>query len=138
LSFDIRAKGYRKNQGGLASQAIKHKNKKNFFEEVSIQSRLEKELEKVKKLTGLGNDLSVIWSPNKDLDKHGEVKDNIIYVYDEDINSALKTLKHEFIHYHLKYIIEPLIKHINMQKCLIEDLVYRRVEELSDRLSKLL
>jgi hypothetical protein len=67
------------------------------------------------------------------------VKGNVVYVYDEDEERALLTLKHEFIDYHINSdVVEPLIKYINMQKCLIEDLIYGRKERLVKRFLKLL
>jgi len=61
----------------------------------------------------------------------GEVRDKTIYIYDADEEAAIKTLKHEFIHHQIhKEVVEPLVKHINLQKALIED--------FADRLSKLL
>jgi len=67
------------------------------------------------------------------------VKGDLIHIYDEHEERALLTLKHEFIDYHItKEIVEPLIKYINMQKCLIEDLVYSRKERLVKRILRLL
>jgi hypothetical protein len=84
-------------------------------------------------------DLKVMWAPNSDSKEHGEVKGNVILIYDEEKKTALETLKHEFLHYSIhKEVVEPLIKYINLEKALIEDLIYRRVEDLVDRLSKLL
>ena len=72
--------------------------------------------------------------------KKGNSSKNIgMFLYDEHEERALLTLKHEFIDYHItKEIVEPLIKYINMQKCLIEDLVYSRKERLVKRILRLL
>lgn len=105
----------------------------------SVEARLENELERLKRESGLGHDLGVRWIPNPNSDRHGEVKGGVIHIYDEDEERALLTLKHEFIDYHIsKEIIEPLVKYINMQKCLIEDLVYSRKERLVKRILRLL
>ncbi len=123
----------------MAQASLRRRNRKIAVSKNSVESKLEMELEKAKMVTGLGYDLKVVWAPNTASDKHGEVKAGVILIYDQDEENALQTLKHEFIHHHLnKGIVEPLIKHINLQKCLIEDLIYRRVEELVDRLSNLL
>lgn len=104
-----------------------------------VEARLENELERLKRESGLGHDLEVRWIPNPNSDRHGEVKGGVIRIYDEDEERALLTLKHEFIDYHIsKEIVEPLVKYINMQKCLIEDLVYGRKERLVKRVLKLL
>jgi len=100
---------------------------------------LHEELERLKGESGLGHKLRVRWVPNLNSDRHGEVKGDVIYIYDEREERALLTLKHEFIDYHInKEVIEPLIKYINMQKCLIEDLIYSRKERLVERILRLL
>ena len=105
----------------------------------AILRRLEEELRQLKVETGLGYELSVKWTPNPDSDRHGEVKGTVTYIYDDCEDRALLTLKHEFLDYHIsKEVIEPLIKYINVQKCLIEDLVYSRKERLVRRFLKLL
>ena len=87
----------------------------------------------------MGFELSVRWVPNSSSDRHGEVRGTVIYVYDDCEDRALLTLKHEFIDYHIsKEVIEPLIKYINVQKCMIEDLIYNRKERLVKGLLKLL
>jgi hypothetical protein len=106
---------------------------------VDVQSALDRKLEKMKKVTGFSQDLKVVWAPNPDSKEHGEVKGNVILIYDEEKKTALETLKHEFLHHSIhREVVEPLIKYINLEKALIEDLIYRRVEDLVDRLSKLL
>lgn len=68
-------------------------------------------------------------STNPHSDRHGEVKGTVIY--DGDPAEALRTPRHEFIDcYVCKGIIQPLVKWINMQKSLIEDLIYARKEDL--------
>lgn len=123
----------------MASQALKRKNKNQKNANANVQAALERKLERLKKVTGLGQDLRVVWAPDPDSKIHGECKENKLYIYDEDEKVALETLKHDFLHYHIhKRVVEPLVKHINLQKALIEDLIYSRVEELVDKLSKLL
>lgn len=103
------------------------------------KNRLESELERLKIDSGMGYELSVRWVPNPDSDMHGEVKGTVIYVYDDSEDRALLTLKHEFLDYHIsKDVIEPLIKYINVQKCMIEDLIYNRKERLVKSFLKLL
>ena len=105
----------------------------------SVEARLEEELERLKVETGLGCELSVKWAPNPDSDRHGEVLGTVIYVYDLCEDRAVLTLKHEFLDYHItKEVIDPLVKFINIEKCLIEDLVYDRKERLVKRFLKLL
>lgn len=104
-----------------------------------VEARLEEELGRLKIESGLGEELSVKWTPNLDSGKHGEVKGTTIYIYDDREDRAILTLRHEFIDYHVsKEVIEPLIKYINIQKCMIEDLIYSRKERLVKRFSRLI
>jgi len=97
------------------------------------------ELERLRVESGIGYELSVRWVPNLSSDRHGEVKGTVIYVYDDCEDRALLTIKHEFIDYHIsKEVIEPLINYINVQKCMIEDLIYKRKERLVKSFLKLL
>jgi len=103
-----------------------------------VEARLDEELQRLKVETGLGYELSVKLAPNQNSDRHGEVLGTVIYIYDESEDRAFLTLKHEFIDYHIsKEVIEPLIKYINIQKCLIEDLIYSRKERLVERFLRL-
>jgi len=103
-----------------------------------VEAKLDEELQRLKFETGLGCELSVKWAPNPDSDKHGEVLGTVIYVYDVCEDRALLTLKHEFLDHHItKEVIDPLVKYINVQKCLIEDLVYDRKERLVKRFLRL-
>ena len=105
----------------------------------SLEDRLREELERLKRESGLGHSLEVRWVPDPSSSRHGEVKGTTIYIYDEDGEGALQTLKHEFVDYVItKGVVEPLIKYINLQKCLFEDQVYKRKERLVDGLLRLL
>jgi hypothetical protein len=104
----------------------------------AVEAKLDEELQRLKVETGLGYELSVKWIPKPDFDRYGEVKGTMICIYDDCEDRALLTLKHEFIDYHItKEVIEPLIKYINVQKCLIEDLIYSRKERLVKRFLRL-
>ncbi|RLI46747.1 hypothetical protein DRO69_02410 [Candidatus Bathyarchaeota archaeon] len=112
---------------------------RNLKNRRELEVKLKGELEKLKMNSGMGHELRVRWLPNPNLDRHGEVKGDVICIYDEHEERAILTLKHEFIDYHIsKEIVKPLIKYINMQKCLIEDLIYSRKERLVKRILKLL
>ena len=103
------------------------------------QRRLEKELRRLKRGLNAGYNLRVRWIPDEESKLSGEVKGTVIYVYEEDEVEAIETLKHEFIDHHItKEIVEPLVEYVNMQKSLIERLIYKRKEGLVDSLSKLL
>ena len=88
---------------------------------------------------GLGAHLRLLWVPHEDSDKHGEVKGDAIIIYDKDEEVALKTLKHEFVdHIYVKDVIDPLVKYINLQKNLIDDLIYERKERIVDKMVEIL
>ncbi|MEA2089187.1 MAG: hypothetical protein U9O89_00280 [Thermoproteota archaeon] len=104
-----------------------------------IQGKLEETLARLKRDTGLGSDLRVEWHPNLGSNRHGEVKESVIYIYDADEGEAVRTLKHEFWDYHItREIVDPLIQYVNMQKNVIEGLIYKKKERVVQGLSKLL
>jgi len=71
---------------------------------------LEEELESLKKLTGMGSYLRLLWFPLEDPDRHGEVKCDVIIIYDKDDEVAVRTLRHEFFdHLITKEIVDPLV-----------------------------
>ena len=103
------------------------------------QRRLEKELGRLKRGLNAGYNLRVRWIPDEESKLSGEVKGTVIYVYEKDEGKAVETLKHEFIDHHItREVVGPLVEYVNMQKSLIESLIYRRKEELVEGLSKLL
>ncbi len=123
----------------MSSQALQKRNRKSVDDKNSVESKLMEELERIKAKVGMGHDLKLKWAPSLASDKHGEVRGNVILIYDEELEDALQTLRHEFIDYNItKEVLEPAVQYINMQKSLIESLLYRRKESLVDRLSKLL
>lgn len=126
--------------GLITNLTLHRRNKDNQKNKFGLESkRLEGELERLKMDSGMGRELRVMWLPNPNSDRHGEVKGKVIYVYDEEVEEALETLKHEFLDHHItREVVEPLIEYVNMQKRIIEGLVYRRKERLVEGLSKLL
>ena len=100
---------------------------------------LEEELESLKKLTGMGSYLRLLWIPLENSDRHGEVKGDAILVYDKDEEVAVRTLRHEFFdHLITKEIVDPLVKYINLQKNLIDKLIYERKEFIVEKIVDLL
>lgn len=102
-------------------------------------SKLDTELNRLQQLTGLGHHLELCWRPDEESDRHGEVKGSLILIYDSVEEEGLRTLRHEFLdHLISRQIIEPLVKQINMQKRLIESLIYERKELIVERFVGLL
>ena len=100
---------------------------------------LEEELESLKKLTDMGSYLRLIWIPLEDPDRHGEVKGDAIIIYDKDEEVAVRTLRHEFFdHLIVKGIVDPLVKYINLQKNIIDNLIYERKEVIVEKIVDLL
>ena len=60
----------------------------------AVQNELESELERLKRILKLGYELKVMWIPKNDSKLAGEVRGDHIYIYDEDVEVALETLKH--------------------------------------------
>lgn len=104
---------------------------------IDFQKKLETELERLKKILKLGYELKVRWIPNKKLRVSGEVRGDYIYVYDEDSEVALETLKHEFVDYAISKVIQPYKEVTNRLIALINDLAYKRKEKLVEALCKL-
>jgi len=100
-----------------------------------LERKLENELERLKKKLRLGYELKVKWIPDNGNRLSGEVKGDVIYVYDEDEASASETLKHEFLDYEISKIVEPYREVTNKLIMLINEEAYRRKEKLVKALS---
>jgi len=106
--------------------------------ELGLERKLESALERLKQTLNLGYELQVRWVPNGDGKLSGEVKDDCIYIYEENEDKALETLRHEFLDYAVSNIIEPYKEVTNRLIALINDTAYKRKEELIKILTKLL
>ena len=104
----------------------------------SIQNRLEVELQRIKEKLGVGHELQVVWSPNTELKLSGEVKNSIVYVYEPNGDTAVATLRHEFIDYLVTQAIEPYKSVANKLIQLINEAAYKKKEEIIERLAKIL
>lgn len=100
--------------------------------------QLEAELEWLKRFFWLGLELNVVWKPNPDGKLSGEVKNNLIYVYEVDEEKAVDTLRHEFLDYCLSQAIEPYKEVTNRLIRMINDDAYRKKEKIVNKLVKLL
>jgi hypothetical protein len=104
----------------------------------SLEEKLELELERLKRLLKMGYELKVAWLPKSNTNLAGEVKGETIYVYEEDLDKALETLKHEFLDYAISQVIEPYRKIANQLIMLLNEVAYRRKEELIEKLAKII
>ena len=108
-------------------------------EEQNVRVKLERELRRLQGLTGLNSSLKVNWIPNGSREIQGEVRGSMIYIYDEGLKEAVRTLKHEFIDYCItREVITPFIDLVNALIKSREAEVYRRKEKLVDFFSSLL
>lgn len=102
------------------------------------QNRLPKELERLRRKLGLGYELTVKWLPGRKMEICGEVKDNVILIYEEDEAKAIETLKHEFLDYLISRTIEPYERIANKLIGLLNDEAYLRKEKLVEVLAALI
>jgi len=100
--------------------------------------RLEAELEQLKRLSGIGFELKVVWEPSTDRVLSGEVKNNSVFVYEVDEEKAVKTLRHEFLDYCISQAIQPYKDVSNMLIRVVNDDAYKRKERIVEALMKLL
>ncbi len=113
--------------------------------ESDVKTRLEKELERLKRRVGLGLELHVVWAPRRDkynVDGNplsGEVRGNVIVIYDEDPEMAFETLKHEFLDYVISHESEkPYKELINRLIDAFESIMYKKKERVIERLMAVL
>jgi hypothetical protein len=104
----------------------------------NLQKTLEEELERLKRLLKVGYELKVVSIPNSNSNLSGEVKEETIYVYEEDYDKALETLRHEFLDYAISQVIEPYKRTANQLILLINEIAYKKKEELVEKLTKLI
>lgn len=102
-----------------------------------IQRVLEEELEGLKRRTGVGHELKVVWKPVES-SLSGEVVNGILYVYERDKGLALMALRHEFIDYLVSRAVEPYRAVANRLVQLLNDICYKRKEEVVEALLRLL
>lgn len=101
------------------------------------QRTLEKELETLKHRSGQGNELHVRWLPT-DKKISGEIKNNVIYVYDFDETVATDTLCHEFIEHLIVKTVEPYRQLANKFMEMFNENAYSIKEETIEGITKLI
>lgn len=110
-------------------------------ERKQISRKLESELERLKSVLNFGQELKLEWTPGRV--RHfdgrrlsGEVLGEVIHIYEESEQKALRTLKHEFIEYVLaNEFTEPYRQLVNTLVMAFEKEARRRKEKLVERLS---
>lgn len=103
-----------------------------------LQEELEKELRRLEEKLGSGYDLKVVWSPRRGSKISGEVKGDLIYVYEDEREPALETLKHELIDYRVSRAVKPYKDMANKFIELFNERAYRLKEDLVEDIGKLI
>ena len=106
--------------------------------ESSYQRKLEDELERLKRILNQCYELRVRWIPNDGAKISGEVKGVCILIYDEDVEVALETLRHEFFDYAVSKVVEPYKEVANRLITLVNDTAYASKEKLVEALAQLI
>lgn len=109
------------------------------------KAKLQKELERLKGVLGLGPELRVVWMPGRvrrsaeGMALSGEAQGSAIIIYEEDEAESLKALKHEFLDYVISHEVEAPYKDlINKLIDAFQAEAYGRKERLVERLSSLI
>jgi len=106
--------------------------------QTKLQSVLEEELGKLKRLLTICYELKVEWIPNKHSNLSGEVRGKTIRIYEAEEKEAKETLKHEVIDYAISRVVEPYKEVTNKLISVINEDAYGRKEKLVEALSQLL
>jgi hypothetical protein len=93
-------------------------------------ARFISQFEKLKQRFPIASSLAAKWVPDETREVAGEVKSGTIYVYDEDISSAIRTLAHEVLDYVVSQAIEPYKQVINALVRLLNDQAYSSKERV--------
>jgi len=108
-----------------------------------VKSRLEEELERLRKLTGIGEELRVNWLPGTIKYRNGrilaeEVVGDTIHIYVENEEEALRLVRHGFVEWLLNQHTKRYRMLINKFIELFEEIQYWEKERLVQALERLL
>lgn len=108
-----------------------------------VETRLEAELERLKRKTGMGFEASVRWLPGTIKYKNGkqlleEVLGDVITIYVEDPTEATQLLPHGFAEWLLNQHTKRYMLLINKLIELFEQIQYQEKEKLVEALAELL
>jgi hypothetical protein len=107
-------------------------------EKERIQRTLQKELDWLRQVTGQGYDLTIKWVPDDTNKLSGEVRNGVIYLYEEDGTKAIKTLVHEFVDYLVSQTNEPYKVLANALIKVVNEDAYARKEKMVEAFIRLL
>ena len=100
--------------------------------------KLREEFQTLMAKLGIQN-LNLVWMPDSNRSMSGEVRNSVVYVYEEDEVKAMETLKHELIDYLItSKIVKPLVELVNLLIKSRESDIYREKEKIVESLSRIL
>lgn len=112
---------------------------KTCLGESNVQGRLEKELRKLMAKLALNENIKVVWLPDATKEVSGEVKQNVIFIYEAREEEAVSALRHELIDYCItSRIVNPLVNLVNLLIKSREAEIYKEKEKLVDVFSNLM
>jgi hypothetical protein len=79
-------------------------------------------------LNSLNIPLKLKWTPNLDKPIHGEIKQNILFIYDEIESDAWETFIHEMFEYKLKKVSNVYRETVNALIEVIQQIAYTEKE----------
>ena len=86
----------------------------------------------------LGVNLIIIWKPDKAKSIHGEIKSNVLFLYDSEEKEAWATFGHEITEYKLQSVTRPYRILINNLIDAVEKSVYAEKEQFIDFLPRMM
>jgi len=99
--------------------------------------KLHEELKRLQQISKLGLGLRIAWVPSPEKALSGEVKGDIIYIYEEDGQKAIEVLRHEVLDHLVSKAIEPYRMVTNELIKLINRVSYEKKEEIIGALCRL-
>jgi len=115
------------------------KEEKSGLRNTDVEARLRSELERLKRMFGVGYELGLVWMPDSTSGLSGEVRDDTIYIYEVGEDRALQALRHEFLdHLLTSRLVKPLVELVNLLIKSREAEIYREKERLIEILCRML
>jgi uncharacterized phage-like protein YoqJ len=89
-------------------------------------------------LNQLGINLVVLWIPNESKSIHGEIKGNVIFLYNSEKAEAWNTFTHEITEYKLQAVTRPYRILVNNLIEAVEKSIYAEKEQFIEFLPKMI
>jgi hypothetical protein len=103
---------------------------------ISLTTRIQGQMQNC--LSQLGVNLIVYWRPDSAKTVHGEIRGNVIFIYDNEESQAWNTFTHEITEYKLQSVTRPYRLLINNLIEAVEKSIYAEKEEFIDFLPKMI